>query len=495
MEMIMSYKSLETLDFNARQLATSSMTWMDPFWDEKAGLLWYPGFETFAPLDDSPTQPEFHMVRDTMWYVVGLFLRHQGSDIFRALHAIHAILKHQFDTPGLPYHGTFARSPEEALPQPGAREWRDYDPNWREFIITPLQVLLLEYEPLFPQRLIQQIDAATRLAVAGALERGLRPGYTNIALMNAFMVCQAGIRLNQPEWVTRGEQMAQAIYDLFQPDQAFEEYNSPTYYGVDLYALALWRAYGPTPLLRQLGAEMEALLWTDISRYYHAGLRNLCGPFDRAYGMDLTRYAAVVSEWIWLVTGQERAPFPAPNLTFAHTADFCYSPCAALLGAVVPEEVRAHFLAFQGPRQVEHVISRQPRRVATAWLEKQFMWGAQHTSRAKEGYAQFHPVTMHWQAAPESVGWMRLIHTQPVDAVVDRQTLTIEGHGTLIFQFCAPNLSENNFQPDLWTLPGGLSVQVATQATAFRVAAKPDCIEAIYTAGADEAIKVVLVKK
>ena len=480
----MSFKSLSSLEPHARQLAAISTAWVDPFWDEASGLVWYPGYESTG----RGALRRSHLVRDTIWYVVGLFLRRQGSDVFRALHAIEAILDHQIDAPGQPYHGTFARSPEEALPQPGAREWRDYDPNWREFIITPLQILLAEYEPLLPTRIVERIDAATRLAVAGALARPLRAAYTNIALMHAFMLCTAGERLKEPAWFARGEQMAQAIYDLFRTNQAFEEYNSPTYYGVDLYALALWRAYGSSPaggaqsVLRRLGAEMEGLLWTDISRYYHAGLRNLCGPFDRSYGMDMTRYAAVVGEWIWLVTGQDQAPFPDPELTFAHTPDFIYSPCAALLGAAVPEEARAHFLAFQGPRQVEHVISSEPRRTATAWLEENFMWGAEHTSRAKHGYPQFHPVTLHWKAAPDSVGWMRLVHADLVDAAVKGRTLTIQGSGTLTFQVYAPGLSESDLRPETWTLPG-LTLKVNAPPCRFQVSRQPEWLEASYEAG------------
>jgi len=491
----MPFKSLTSLAPQARQLAAVSTAWMDPFWDETMGLLWYPGFETFAPLSGPASRPA-HMVRDTTWYVVGLFLRRQGSDIFRALHAMHAVLGMQFNTPGLPYHGTFARSPEEALPQPGAREWRDYDPNWREFVITPLQVLLREYEPLIPQGLVEKIDHATRLAVEGALERGLRAGYTNIALMNAFMLCQAGERLHEPQWLERGEQMAQAIYDLFKVNDAFEEYNSPTYYGVDLYALALWRAYGPTPLLRQLGAEMEGLLWTDISRYYHAGLRNLCGPFDRAYGMDMTRYAAVVAEWIWLVTGQEQAPFPDPQLTFAHTSDFCYSPCAAMLGAVVPEEAQRHFLTFQGPRQVEHVISVEPRRVATAWLDENFMWGGEATSRAKQGYSQFHSLTLHWQAGPgawsaHEVGWMRLLHIAAVDVAVNKRSVTVQGSGPLSFLFSAPGLSNGLFQAQVWQLPG-LTIQISATPAVFEVTTQPHGVEVSYNPGPDQMLELSL---
>lgn len=491
----MAFKSLSSLQPHARSLAELSTAWMDPFWDESVGLLWYPGYETFAPLSGPPRRPS-HMVRDTIWYVVGLFLRRQGSDVFRALHAINAILGYQFDEPGQPYHGTFARSPEEARPTPdipgGPREWRDYDPNWREFIITPLQVLLLEYEPLLPFGLVEKIDVAIKLAVAGALARPLLPAYSNIALMHAFMLCQAGARLNEPGWIARGEEMGQAVYDLFRRNDAFDEYNSPTYYGVDLYALALWRAYGPTPLLRRLGSEMESLLWNDIARYYHAGLRNLCGPFDRAYGMDMTRYAAVVGEWIWLATGQELAPFPDLTLPFAHTSDLCFAPCHAILGAAVPTEAQGHLLAFQEPRQVEHGISDKPRRTATAWLEESFMWGGEHTSMSKQGSAQFHPATAHWKATPTEVGWFRLVHAGPVDVVVSGREMTIRGQGKLAFEVHAPRLGEGAFQSNKWSLPG-LTVQLkGAEATVLHTEYKQGRVEASYDSGRNGQIKLHL---
>lgn len=483
----MPYKSLDSLDPHARQLASLSTAWLDPFWDENAALLLYPGFE--APHHATPRRP--HLVRDTVWYAVGLFLRRQGADTFRALHAIEAILDQQFDAPGQPYHGTFARSPEEALPQPGAREWRDYDPNWREFIITPLQILLAEYEPLIPTAIVERIDAATRLAVAGTLERPLRAAYTNIALMNAFLLHSAGTRLNEPAWCARGEEMAQAIADLFQAHGAFEEYNSPTYYGTDLYALALWRGYSASPLLRRLGAEMETRLWMDIARYYHAGLRNLCGPYDRSYGMNLTRYAGLVGEWIWLATGQELAPFPPLELPFDHTADFIFSPLTAFVGTAMPEAARAHFVTFQGARQVEQIISDAPRRAASAWLEESFMWGAEHTSRAKAGSAQFHPATLHWQAAPARVGWMRLVHAEPVDAVVEGRSMTIEGSGALTFQIDAPGLVDGDLRREAWNLPN-LGVQVSAPPCAFSAQRLPAGWQVIYDAGPGQPITLRL---
>ncbi len=462
-------------DANAQQLLDASSGWMDGYWDEARGLLWSPG-DVADPLH--PKLGPDHMVKESAWYALGLFLRNAPGDAQRAIRALGAILTNQYDEPGRVYHGTFRVTAEEPHPPESPVIWKDYDPNWREFIITTLAIILIEYERQLPPALVEKIDLAIRRVVEGALRRGLKATYTNIALMNAFMLCYAGNRLNEPAWTQSGEAMAQEIHRLFKRHDAFEEYNSPTYYGIDLYALAAWRAYGSS-LLRQLGARMEASLWTDVARFYHAGLRNLCGPFDRSYGMDMRRYVALLGEWIWLVTGQAGAPCPALDRPFAHAADFCFGPCAAILGAEVPGEAQSHLLAFQGERQVERVISDSPRRVATAWLAPDIMIGAESTDGAVPASAQFHPATVHWRAGAGEVGWIRVRPHFPLDARASANRLDVTGYGKYHFQICAPGLDASSIQRHRWQLPG-LEVQVEHDAASTRVETKGDIVEVYF---------------
>jgi hypothetical protein len=484
----MSAKHIGSLDANAQQLLTASVAWMDHYWDNAMGLLRSPG----DVADPHHPQPgDSHMVRESTWYALGLFLRNGPGDVERAIRALEAILTYQFDEPDKVYHGTFYREPEESHPPESAIEWRHYDPNWREFIITTIAIILIEYEHQLPHPLVDKVDIAVRKAVEGALKRGLKATYTNIALMNAFMLCFAGNRLNEPAWVERGEAMAKEIHRLFKLHDTFEEYNSPTYYGPDLYALAEWRMYGSIPLLRQLGAELEAMLWTDIARFYHAGLRNLCGPFDRSYGMDMRHYVALLGEWIWLIAGHAPAPFPSLNRPFAHAADWCFAPCVAVLGAQVPDDVAPHFSAFQGERQVERVISDTPRRVATAWLASGLMIGAEHTGHAKEGSAQFHPGTVHWRIGTDEVGWIRLLHVEPVDVRAGANRLEIAGQDEVYFQICAPGVQTKSVQADRWQLPG-LDVQVETNVPLTQIERESDMIEVHYRASNSQSISCVL---
>ncbi len=262
----------------AQDLLERSVAWMDRYWDTERGLLWDMG--EVADPDGSAHCPS-HIVRESAWYALGLLMRDRTGDADRAVQALEAILPHQFDEPGKVYHGTFYRAPEESHPPEPAIEWKHYDPNWREFIITAIAVILSEYEESLPRPLIDKIDAAIRKAVEGALARHLTARYTNIALMDAQMLVYAGDRLGEHPWIEAGEAMGREVHRLFKLHDAFEEYNSPTYYGTDVYALGLWQAYCPSPQLQQMGAEMEEVLWRDIARFYHAGLRNVAGPYDR----------------------------------------------------------------------------------------------------------------------------------------------------------------------------------------------------------------------
>lgn len=461
----------------ARDLLGRSVAWMDHYWDAERGLLW--GMGEIADWDGS-THETYHIVRESVWYALGLLVRDQPGDAGRAVQALEAILACQFDEPGKVYHGTFYRAPEEPHPPEPAIVWKHYDPNWREFIITAISVILSEYEEMLQRPLVEMIDIAIRKAVEGTLARGLTARYTNIALMQAQMLVYAGDRFSESGWIDAGEEMGREVRRLFDLHDAFEEYNSPTYYGTDIYALGLWQAYCPSPLLQRWGAEMEEALWRDIAQFYHAGLKNVAGPYDRSYGMDMRRYVALLGEYIWLVTGRELAPFPDLNVPLGHAGDFCFGPMVAVRPPRVPADAAVHFRTFLGERCVEHLLVGDPLRKATAWLAERVMIGAEATSLRDIGQGQFHPATIHWRvsrkahperggAEPRDVGSVRLVATRPVDAVAGPHRLAVTSLGTVSFLIACPGVSQSDgnpeasVTPDRWRLPG---LEVRVQASA-----------------------------
>jgi hypothetical protein len=443
-------------------LLRASMRWLDLRWDAKRQFITFYGAGHRGD----------HLVRETIYYALGLLERNEGDDRLTAAAAIQSVLRSQWNAPGTVYHGTWRRTPDEPTPGESPIEWRDYDPNWREFIGTALILILDRHERALPPSLVQAIDAAVKRAVLGTLSRTVPATYSNIALMRAFLLDAAGDRFGEWNWCQQGLNLGREIHALFERTNAFEEYNSPTYYGVDFAALAMWRSFASASELRTRGAAMEAALWKDAARYYHAGLRNYAGPYDRSYGMDLTRYAGLIGLWHWLAVGRDAAPVPSLSAPFDHEWDLGAAPLYAVLGTSVPDDVVAHLKQFAGERLVSQVITSDPKRIATAWLGETVMLGGETGGGASRSYEQFHPVTLHWKKPDGTIGWARLRYRGSVDAEVKtgRLQATLSGEPREFdVEFDPATIRSAKLSAQQWQLDGA----------AVRIAVLPACSASI----------------
>jgi hypothetical protein len=424
-------------------LLTTCMAWMDERWDDEAALLW-------------AVRRDRHLTRDTAWYALGLLQRGGDADVERARRALHAVIDTQFVTHGAPYDGTFRRAPEEPDPPADPVMWVHYDPNWRQFIGTTFALICDRFS--VPRHLEQRMRQAIDRAVAGEPDDRVAPTYANIALMKAWLDAWAGHE-------DRADAFAHRIAGHFAENGTFLEYNSPTYYGINLFALALWRT--STSKLASLGAEIEKALWRDIARFYHAGLRNVCGPYDRAYGMDMTSHATPLGLWIWSVVGQaERAPFPDTSRRFSHPHDICFAPCVAAFDALVPDDALPHLTTFSGERTIQQTITGSPSRIATAWLSDDVMLGAQTGPPSGIGWFQHHHATIHWRRDDASIGWTRLRPDVVADATARPGELRITTSST------QPIVFDVHPEPQLvstgWSVDG-LDISVETDALTVRI--------------------------
>ncbi|NLD42436.1 MAG: hypothetical protein GX657_02970 [Chloroflexi bacterium] len=461
-------KKLDLLDEPTRDLVHTAMDWMDARWNEDLGLLAYAP-DPAHPGPAHGVRTVRHGVRDSVWYALGLLLRDRPGDAARACRALSAILDNQWNTPGRIYHGTFRRAPEEGDPPAEPVRWQHYDPNWRQFIGTILAIIIEDYAPALPPALLSRLDHAIRLAIVGEEAEGrLTERYTNISLMRAPLEVWAGTRYGEDEWLRRGEAWAEAIYRNFCEFQAFDEYNSPTYYGPDLFALGFWCEYAPSATLRRYAEEMEAALWRDVARFYHAGLRNICGPYARSYGMDMTRYVAILGQAIWMAVGGALAPHPQPSPAMEHPNDLMFPPALAAVGVRVPADALPALRAFPGEHTVQRPLMGRPFVEASAWLGEECMIGAAVTDLSRPAGGQMHPATMHWRLPDGSIGWLRLVEGERVEARAAARTLTISCAGNAAFQVHAPGAGLGAARRDAWHLPG-LTVRVEASAAGFAV--------------------------
>lgn len=437
---------IQTVTIADADLSPTVQEWVDitlsrqgETWDEAAGMI---------------GSSKGNSTRGTMFYALGLLQRGREEDAERACTAIRSVCKQQYVAPGMKYHGTFSRSDREQPPENGG----DFDPNWREFIGLSMILALEQCGDSVDKETRQAMLDALRYACEGAYERNVSWQYTNISLMSAFLLGWGARQFDHTEWKTRGEELSRDIYENFIKHGTFTEYNSPTYNGVNLWALAAWRVIAPTPEMAVMGTEMEAGLWRDIARSYHAGLSNFCGPYDRSYGMDMRRYFAITGIAIALAT---ESPASMPDLSsHTHLHDVAYLPLLALLGLQVPEDAMAHLKSFQGTRRYARIIEKgRTDRRAYSWLYDTYMVGVQTNSRGTKTSNQYHPFTVHWKGNNDAISWIRFISDTLAIISLSGDAIEIQParksvQTVLNFEIYAPGAETASFNAGSWNLPG-----------------------------------------
>lgn len=398
-------------------LAATVLDAAAPWWDPDHALLWNMA-GSFTELCPPRT---VHLIPPSAWFALGLLHRDGPDDRARAEATLDALLAHQYHEPGTAWHGTYARFAEWPHPEPDALAWEGYDPNWRQFLGVAFALVLDVAADRLDPALVRRLEGSILLAVESEGDERVRPAYTNIALMKAWLDGWAGARFERPDLAAGGERLAADVVGRFARHGTFDEYQSPTYYGVDLLALALWRTRSPSALVREAGARLEAALWDDLADLYHPGLRNLCGPWDRAYGMDLADYVGAMALWWWPAVGRAATPLPDLGEPFEHAHDLVLGAPVELLGPAVPHGAEAALTSFRG----EHEAVRQVgRRRITAWLHEEVMLGGATGSTAP-ARDQHHPATAHWRTPGGGVGWLRAVHGGVVSAAATPGVLAL----------------------------------------------------------------------
>ncbi|TWU32830.1 hypothetical protein [Novipirellula artificiosorum] len=381
--------------------------------------------------------------RGASYVALGLLWRNQKHDRATAIAILRELVKLQHtDGPGNAKHGVWRTRLNETK----------VDYNWREFVGCSLILTLEEFGDQLPTDLVQEIRQALLRAAQGAKQRNVGTGYTNIAIMSAFLMDYVGTHEHRDDLQSLARKNAAAIFESYYQHKTFDEYNSPTYYGVNFMALGMWRKHACWDSMRSMGAQMEADLWHDVGEFYHAEMRNMCGPFVRSYGMDMSEYVAITGIWIGMALGEQQLA-PLPQGPGRKSEERSYSPVIAILKPVVPAEVLPRLAEFRGgPRALERVCSRG---IVTAWIDKNLMMGAMQLERRWE---QHFPATIHWKVGSE-IGWL-MMHgtTEHVAPAIVGQSLQIERTGEskdpMLFYVAAPRIDEEQVLGETWNLPG-----------------------------------------
>lgn len=304
--------------------------------------------------------------------------------------------------------------------------YNSWDPNWRGFVGTAFIIMLEEFPNLISSNLTSYMleslfnnTVGDSYRVGGVDNDNLYPSYSNPSIMRAFVAGWTGRRLNEANMTQSGENYATAIIELFDRANTLSEFNSGTYAGVSMFALTLWAKYMPQDsVMGQNGPSMLKHTWESISSLYHAGLKNVAGPWDRTYGYDMNKYLSILSLHIWAYLGQDVAPISSRPVAMSHSSDFAISPMIAVLSPFanslidsIPSNVTSALSTFPG----EHTVATSafsppydlyPRNIS-AWLSDGISIGGEQFNETVIGgpsiaQSSFNPGVIQWQTGYEN---------------------------------------------------------------------------------------------
>lgn len=288
-----------------------------------------------------------------------------------------------------------------------------YDPNWREFVGIQLIQCVEEFSSLLGSDLVSQIEKALDIQAVGAMRRNgtngdnLVIGYSNPAIMRATTVGWIGARTKNQTLIDFANNQGSQILELFKSSEnALSEYNAPTYYGVDVWALAAAIKYGPKDCaMTKASPFILTELWKEIGAHYNAYLGNFAGPYDRANSRDMTQDSAILPIWFWAILGYENAP--EPNQRQANVEyDTAEGASMALVTDIVAQHIPVDVLKSLTTPPSERTLRKTIResldsnhtRIATSYVSKKLMIGGMEHNETVVRGKQFVPAIVHWSS-------------------------------------------------------------------------------------------------
>ncbi|MBM3881051.1 MAG: hypothetical protein FJ387_15240 [Verrucomicrobia bacterium] len=335
-----------------------------------------------------------HPTRESLTYAVGLIEAGEPWRLERAQAILRAVLTLQDQRPDQRTYGIWPWYLEEPLERMSPPDW-----NWADFCGVQLLAVWLDHRPRLGMELAERIGEAIGHAARSIERRNVGPGYTNIALMGAYVTLVTAEQFAEPALLAYARARLRRVHDHILGQGSFSEYNSPTYSVVALSEL--------TRMLRDVRGEAERaqvralhdLAWRHVATHFHPPTRQWAGPHSRRYETDLRRRPSTLA-WLEAATAGRAglsAEDPLPlSLDACRLPLECPAPLVDLFATLPePRTVRETFVQPDPGRRG----STQPV-VGTTYLHPQYALG---TVNRGDFWNQRRPVLLYWGSAAQPV--------------------------------------------------------------------------------------------
>jgi len=298
-----------------------------------------------------------HPTRDSLNYALGLLDLGGPAELDRAVAVIRRICELQDRDPSSRTYGIWSWYLEEPLPQMSPPDW-----NWADFNGVALLQITRDHRSRLPADVAASVDEAIVHACRAIKKRNVGPGYTNIAVMGAYVTLVAGETLALPEFRDYGFDRLARIDAFTAENGSFEEYNSPAYTPITLIELSRMRAHVRDPRALAMIDRLLLRAWTDLATHFHVPTRQWAGPYSRAYNSLLN--ASVLGLIQRGTAGRVNFGVDVPDREEYRLPLQC------------PPELEPYFVSLPKPRSVVQTFIRRSNAVGTSYLHPDYALGS-----------------------------------------------------------------------------------------------------------------------
>lgn len=172
------------------------------------------------------------------------------------------------------------------------------DNNAVEFCLRHALVLQQDWKEHLTPRAADMLHEIILRGVEGLKRHRIPVSYTNIYLLKTWNCIGAGEQLGIPMLAREGYEMLDE-WLLFTAQNGITEYDSPTYYAVDIETLGLIARRAQDPSGRAKAETSLRYFWTDIAAHWSVPAQRLAGANSRCYQYlsgrgDLDRFASAL---------------------------------------------------------------------------------------------------------------------------------------------------------------------------------------------------------
>jgi hypothetical protein len=337
-----------------------------------------------------------HPTRDSLNYAVALLDSGDGDRLKRAEQILRRVISLQDQNPKSRTYGIWSWFAEEPLEMMSPPDW-----NWADFCGTQLLQVAIDHDERLDTDLQGKVRESILHAGRAIKRRNVGPGYTNIAVMGAYVTLVAGEHFDDQELADYGKARLKRFYDHTFRQGSFSEYNSPTYSVVAITELSRMLRHVRDFESRKLLNELNRFAWSHVARHFHAPSGQWAGPHSRCYATllrDSTR--AFIQR-----AAHGKVDF-LPDSTALESLD------AHRIGARCPPDLLDYFTSLGEPRvETEAFATNSPEThdiIGTTYLHADFTLGSVNIG---DLWNQRRPLLAYWNTEAGVVAMrLRCLH-------------------------------------------------------------------------------------